>query len=92
NAIFSEVTFRDNTAGTLGGGLYSRGDVLEVDRCHFEDNDADAGGGLHVWSGILRSAVFGDNNPDDLSGGTVSYPELGPDPVSLDCVGPLGCE
>jgi hypothetical protein len=61
--------FSDNNADTYGGGLYIDEGIIEIERCRFEANEVDYGGGaLMLANGV--SATMVDNT---FTGNTASY-------------------
>jgi predicted outer membrane repeat protein len=66
-------TFIDNSATSLGGGMYSGG-FLTITNCIFTGNSANEGGGVYNnGDSTLTNCVFTGNSADSGGGGIFNY-------------------
>ena len=75
NCIIEDCIFRNNTAGTRGGGICIRYGSAHISRCTFEDNWASDGGGLFNEGGRLwlENCTFTRNVASGLQYADVGY-------------------
>lgn len=80
-SFVSECEFLSNVAvvwpgvqyPSYGGGIYSFGSVLSVDRCKFRGNSASNGGGIFSWKSLSVSNCLFANNSADYGGALSTY-------------------